>query len=337
VNVTWVRLLIIFCVLLTYQSTYSQLLFFPEDSAKFSLKQADSVFIFTKNLAVTAKGQFLTKIRYQSNAIAGENVPPTIRLREPEGAIIYQSNLPKREIPVIFGRSNLKMTLKQLFRDYLTGLNYFKGNSAKGGIQINVWEKSGQIPPLLIFLKNGRLLGNLKLLDSRSSKNYSLVNNSNLPGIIDKIAGVWIYPPQIGNHQLTAKIIRLLQTGPLLVEFWDGLGWQYFEKAYLGLKEFGKQVQVRMSHSLFPPETSGNYQAIIGAGLTEIAKKMYIMGVCLRTGDAFGAYTAFVFVVLTHESTERPLINFHHQTRVDTADQQKQQLAWLSTGASTYL
>ena len=147
-------ILIIWIFFAGISELYSQIIILPADSAKFKPGAADSVFIFTDDLAVTASGNNLPGIRFKDSAIYGENVPPTLQLRKPMGAILYHHNYAKKEIPVIIGRQNGTLPIEQLLRKYFLQMDRFKGHSEKGVIRINVCQKRQEQIPFMIFLKD---------------------------------------------------------------------------------------------------------------------------------------------------------------------------------------
>ncbi len=257
-----------------YDKLNSQIIFFSYDSTNIFNIKFDSVFIFTKDLAVTASGKNLERLQFKDNEIYGEDIPPTLNLKKPIGAIFYNQSQSYKEIPVIIGRSDKAIPLDKLVREYLLNTSTFKGFSEKGGIKINVWQEDLWYVSFLIFLKDGRVLGN-ETENSlyKPSKNFSLFEITQLPEIEKHIAGVWIYPPEIGVNQVTAKILRLMQSGPLLVEYWDGLGWQFFEEAFLSQVIEDDLGKAQMAFSLFPPETEVIYSAMVSAGSTHITGK----------------------------------------------------------------
>lgn len=252
----------------------SQVIFFPDDSTNIFNRTLDSVFIFTKDLAVTASGKNLERLQFKDNEIYGEDIPPTLNLKNPIGAILYHQSQSYEEIPVIIGRLDKAISLDNLVRKYFLNLSNFKGHSGKGGIKINVWQKDSWRESFLIFLKDGRVLGSDKENSQhKQSKNFSLFEITQLSEIEKHIVGVWIYPPEIGVNQVTAEILGLMQKDPLLVEYWDGLGWQFFEAAFLSQVIDGDLGKVQMAFSLFPPVTEVNYSAMVSGGLTDITGK----------------------------------------------------------------
>ena len=252
----------------------SQVIFFPDESTDIFSSPLDSVFIFTKDLAVTANGKNLGRLHFKNNKIVGENIPPTLNLKNPIGAILYHQLHPYPEIPVIIGRLDRKISLNEFVREYLLNMSIFKGLSEKGSIKINVWQKNSSSESFLIFLKDGRILGsNKENFQCDPPKNFSLFEITQLHEIEKDIAGVWIYPPEIGANQITSQILKLMQSGPLLVEYWDGLGWQFFEAAFLNREINGDLGKIKMAFSLFPPETETNYSAMVSGGLTNITGK----------------------------------------------------------------
>ena len=266
--------LLFLLISLVYDKLNSQIISFPYDSTKFISDKIDSVFIFTEDLAVTASGKNLERLQFKNNQIYGEDIPPTLRLRNPIGAMLYRQNYSYEEIPVIIGRLDRKIPMDELVREYLLNLSNFKGHSEKSGIKINVWQKDSLRESFLIFLNDGRVFGS----DDENwlnipTKNLSLFEITQLPEIEKDVAGVWIYPPEIGVNQVTAEFLRLMQTGPLLVEYWDGLGWQFLEEAFLSQVIKGELGKVQMAFSLFPPETEINYSAMVSGGLTDIINK----------------------------------------------------------------
>jgi hypothetical protein len=276
----------------------SQVIDFHDELTNFVIDKIDSVFIFTDDLAVTAYGKNLKQLQFKNNEIFAEDIPPTLNLKNPIGAILYNQNYSYEEIPVIIGRLDRKIPLDQLVRRYFLNMSNFKGHSEKGGIKINVWQKNLLRKFFLIFLKNGQIFGsdNDNSLPI-TSKNFSKFNINKLPEIVNMIAGVWIYPPEIGVNQITAEILRLMQTGPLLVEYWDGLGWQFLEEAFLSQVIKGDPGRVRMAFSLYPPETIINYSAMISGGLTEIINKHHL-------------FSALDFVGIEYQVLEGEKINF---------------------------
>ena len=256
----------------------SQIIMFPADSSRFVISdRIDSVFVFDHNLGVTAMGKDLSRLLYRDFSISGDSIPSTLKINHPAGAIMYSSEPAFPEIPIIIGRQNRKMPLDRLLRDYVLGLNEFKGHSEKGGIRIHVWQQKQQQIPCLIFTKNGQIIGNTDR-NARGSmtKNFSLVNPQQIQKAIDDIAGVWIYPPEIGNNEITGEMLKLLQQGPLLVEYWDGLGWRIFEECFLSDKIKGRIDRAHIGYSVFPPVTETNYKAMISGGLVNLDGKMHL-------------------------------------------------------------
>ena len=268
-------MIIVILIFLSYNvNLYSKVIILPADSLKFETTDLDSIFIFTDNLAVTASGKNIEKLNLINNVVSGPDIPSTLKLRNPMGAILYKQTESSNKIPVIIGRQNTELVFDILVRDYFVNMSQFKGHSQKGGVEINVWQKGTEKHPFLIFLKNGKVLGNSNSHQD-NNKNFEQFNINTINKIQNEIAGVWLYPPEMGNNLVTKKIIELMTSGPVLVEFWDGLSWQMFEEGYLSNVVKGAKViigQARMGYALFPPETKSNYSALIGSGLTNIAK-----------------------------------------------------------------
>jgi len=257
---------------------HSQVIMFPADSSRFVVSdRTDSVFVFDQSLGVTAMGKDLSRLHYCNASIMGDSIPPTLGINSPTGAIMYSTESTFTEIPVILGRQNRKMSIDRLLRDYLLGLNEFKGQSEKGGIGIHVWQTKPQQIPFLIFMKNGQIIGNGERNSSGAiTKNFERFDAQRMKDIIDDIAGVWIYPPEIGNNEITDEILKLLQQGPLLVEYWDGLGWYIFEKCFLSDNIKGRIDRAKIGYSVYPPLTETNYRAMISGGLVDINGKMHL-------------------------------------------------------------
>lgn len=263
----------------------SQVVMFPADSSRFALSnRIDSVFIFDQSLGVTAMGKNLGRLLYRNASIHGDSIPRTLKIDHPTGAILYSAETLFREIPVIIGRQNYKFSIDRLLRNYLLGMTEFKGHSEKGGIHINVWQPNQQIP-FLIFQKNGQLIGNVEQNSNGVvTKNFTQFDPQHVKDIVEEIAGVWIYAPEIGNNVMTYEILRRLQQAPLLVEYWDGLGWRIFEECFLGNKLNGRIDHASLAYSLFPPVTETNYQAMISGGLSNLEGKMHLFD-CLDSLD----------------------------------------------------
>ncbi len=266
--------LILLIIFIPKLKVYSQFIFFPTEKEYFIPDNNDSVFIFTDNLAVTASGQNLERLQLKHDEIYGEDIPPTLKLRNPIGAILYHRSHTYAEIPVFIGRLDYKIPIDRLVRKYFLNFSNLKGHTAKGGITITVWQKNSAHESFLIFLNSGQVCGSdVENWFNIPTKNLSLFDIAQLAEIERDIAGVWIYPPEIGVNQITAEILRLMQTGPLLVEYWDGLGWQFLEQAFLSQVIENIPGDVRMAFSLFPPKTEVNYSAMVSGGLPEIADK----------------------------------------------------------------
>ncbi len=255
----------------------AQIITFTADSSRVVISdRIDSIFVFDQSLGVTAIGKGISRLQYHNSSIAGDSIPPTLKINHPAGAIMYSRESAFPEIPIIIGRQNRKMSLDQLLREYLFALNDFKGQSEKGGIRINVWQTKQQIP-FLIFMKNGQIIGSGERNESgRMTKTFARFDAQRVQNIIDDIAGVWIFPPEIGNNEITGEILNLLQQGLLLVEYWDGLGWRIFEECFLSDKIKGRMDRAAIGYSVFPPVTETNYQAMISGGLVNIEGKMHL-------------------------------------------------------------
>ncbi len=93
-------------VLLFSDSMFSQVINLPAESLQLVIQKVDSVFIFADGLAATAWGENLSRIKYENQAIDGDGIPPSLKLRQPKGAIIYRTEFSYPEIPVIPGRTN---------------------------------------------------------------------------------------------------------------------------------------------------------------------------------------------------------------------------------------
>jgi len=247
-------------------SLSAQILTFPDDSLMFTGQKFDSVFIFTDSLAVTAWGENLHQLRYADRAIRGENIPPSLKLRQPKGAIIYRSEHTFRDLSAIVGRTNRTIRSDRFFRDYVLRMTQFKGTSSKGDVSIGVWEPAAGAEAR-IFLTNGTVLecGEVQTSNYRT-KNHAEIDVAAWQRIEAEIAGVWVTPPAMGNHRLTDLFLESLKEGRLLVEFWDGLGWQMLEKAQVSGVFSDQAIAVEMSHSLFPPETATNFPAMFNGG-----------------------------------------------------------------------
>lgn len=261
-------LVLLICLIMTKSN--SQIIFFTSDSTRFVTNEIDSVLILAEDIAVTASGENLNRIQLQNNEIIGQNLPPTLKLRNPIAAILYHQRHAFREIPVIIGRLNQKTSLDKVIRDYMLNISDFKGHSEKGGLKINVWQRDLTPKPFSVFLKNGSVLvSSHDVLQNIPSKNLSLFEINDIAEIEQDIAGIWIYPPEFGMNQLTGQILKYMQTSPLLVEYWDGFGWQFFEQAFLSQLVQDDPGEVQMAFSLFPPETEPNYTAMVSGGSTD--------------------------------------------------------------------
>ncbi|MFZ5516505.1 MAG: hypothetical protein ACOY90_07685 [Candidatus Zhuqueibacterota bacterium] len=249
-------------------SLSAQVLSFPEDSLNFAGQKIDSVFIFADSLAITARGENLHHIRFEGGAIRGENIPPSLKLRQPKGAIIYRSEDSFQDLPAIIGRTNKTIRSDRFFRDYLLRMTQFKGASSKGEVSIGVWEPEAGVAAR-IFLKDGTVLECGEMPASKfRTKNNAEIDIADWQRIEPEIAGVWVNPPAMGNHRLTDRFLSSLAEGRLLIEFWDGLGWQLLEKALVNGVLGDEEITVEMSHSLFPPETAANFPAMFNGGST---------------------------------------------------------------------
>ncbi len=261
----------IFFVLFNIFKIKAQIIFFPSDSTAFRCEECDSVFIFADNFAVTAIGNGVDRLGYENKQIKGENVPPSLKVRNPVGAILYNPQKSRKKIPVILGRRDAVLSLDQLLRHHLIGLNSFQGCSTQGNVKINVWKQSNKQNDFMVFLCNGRILASeLPRNISYLPRNIELFTIQTFSACIDLIVGIWIAPPLTGNNFLSDKILSCLQDGPLLVEFWDGLGWEMFEKAHLSGLIKTRAENIQMAYAMYPPETKTNYAAMITGGLPEI-------------------------------------------------------------------
>lgn len=249
---------------------FSQVINLPGDSLQLITQKVDSVFIFAEGLAVTAWGENVSQIKYENQAIDGEGIPPSLKLRQPKGAIIYRTEYSYREIPVILGRTNKRLTLDKIYRDYLLRLTLLKGKTSKGGVSIGVWEPDRTAETVKIFMKDGRVFrfGESPLSNFRT-KNEAAIDFQKLVQIEDEVAGVWVNPPEMGVNYVTDKILSLLEKGPVLVEYWDGLSWEFLEKSYLSGAFLDENISVEMCHVLFPPETEVNFLALLNGGIAE--------------------------------------------------------------------
>jgi len=281
----FIIIFILSLLFISHHQTKSQVIYFSSYISNFIPTNTDSVFIFSENLAVTASGENLERLQFTNNEIQGDNIPPTLRLRNPIGAILYHKNHHFVEIPVIIGRLDKRIPLDQLVREYFLNRTQFKGQSEKGGVQINVWKTAQVEKPYLIFLNDGRVFGNVyENIEVNSTKNYLHFRFDKFAEFEKDIAGVWIYPPALGNNQITYKILKLLQAGPLLVEYWDGLGWQFFEEAVLSRFIENEDFEIQLAYSLFPPKTEINYAAMISRGLTDIEDRHNLFTALSRIG-----------------------------------------------------
>jgi hypothetical protein len=114
----------------------AQIITFTADSSRVVISdRIDSIFVFDQSLGVTAIGKGISRLQYHNSSIAGDSIPPTLKINHPAGAIMYSRESAFPEIPIIIGRQNRKMSLDQLLREYLFALNDFKGQSEKGGIR----------------------------------------------------------------------------------------------------------------------------------------------------------------------------------------------------------
>lgn len=270
-------ILIIIFLSLTAMPGICQLIFLPADSSRLVISdRIDSVFVFDQNLGVTAMGKNLSRLHYRNASIQGDSIPATLKINHPIGAILYSAENSFKKIPIIIGRQNRNISLDYLVREYFLAFDEFKGESQKGGIQIQVWQTKPPLP-LLIFLKNGPIIGNLEQsANGRLTKNFEKFDARLIPNIIDQLAGGWLFPPGIGNNHITYEIVKWLQQGPLLVEYWDGLGWRLFEESFLSDKIKGRIDRAEIGYSMFPPVTETNYRAMVSGGLVEIAGKRHL-------------------------------------------------------------
>ena len=260
---------IVLSILTSVTSVYSQVIYFPTDAADFVPVGTDSLFVFAEDWAVLARGQSLTSVEFRGGAIYGDSLPPALCVKEPVGAIIYGEKSRFREIPVIVGRRDKKLSLDRLIREYFVEIDWTEGQSEKGGVSARVGQRPTRPRQFLVFLVDGQVLGNAgDTLVQRHSKSRSRFDIKDLPDFEDSIAGVWIDPPKTGADFLTADFLRLMQSGPLLVEYWDGLGWEFLESGYLGGKFHQDVGEVRMAHAVFPPKTASNSRAMVYGGLT---------------------------------------------------------------------
>ncbi|MDH4155967.1 MAG: hypothetical protein OEW00_01650 [candidate division Zixibacteria bacterium] len=264
------KLLLIVWSVLTFASPLrSQIVYFPTDAADFVPEDADSLFVFAEGWAVLARGRSLASVKFGNGAIYGDSLPPALCVREPVGAIIYAEKSRFREIPVIIGRRDMTLSLDRLIREYFVAVDWTEGQSEKGGVSARVGQRPARLRRFLVFLVDGRVLDKADdTLVRQYSKSRSRFDIKGLPRLEDRIAGVWIDPPKTGTDVLTAEFVRLLQSGPLLVEYWDGLGWQFLESGYLGGKFYQDVGEVKMAHAVFPPTTASNCRAMAYGGLT---------------------------------------------------------------------
>lgn len=280
---TLIKIFVLLLFFISHHQAKSQIVYLSPEVPNFIPANIDSVFIFSENLAVTARGENLKRLQFKNNEIHGDDIPPTLRLKNPIGAILYHKNYAFVDIPVIIGRLNKTMPLDQLVREYFLNRRHFKGQSEMGGIQINVWQVAQTEKPYLVFIQDGRIIGNIhEIIQTNSIKNYSNFRFEQFVEFEKNIAGVWIYPPGIGNDQITYKILKLLQSGPLLVEYWDGLVWQFFEEAFLSQVIENEDYEIQMAYSLFPPKTEINYTAMISGGFTDIEDRSNLFSALKR-------------------------------------------------------
>jgi len=251
----------------------AEIIFFADDSTSFNPAGADSVFIFSRNLAVSASGEGIRRLVYTTGAIRGENIPATLKLKNPIGAIIYRSEVPVKMVKVIKARISRTIPLAAAIRKIVFDFNKYKGASAKGGVAINAWLPGERKQEVLVFSLQGQIRSAAALLAGDP------------PGFVfDDIAGIWSDPPERGISEMYDEMLSLLQKGPLLVEYWDGLGWQEFEKAVLQGKIQTDRAEMEIVYVNFPPVTKINYPALAGGngsknifqGLVAAGKKVII-------------------------------------------------------------
>ncbi|MBD3290129.1 hypothetical protein GF337_15085 [candidate division KSB1 bacterium] len=255
----------------------AQVIFFPADSAVFQCDDIDSLFIFTREFGVTAHGNGIKRLRYEGGRITAQNIPPSLKVRNPVAAILYSHRKPLPEIPAILGRLDTQISLDRLLRHYLFGLNKFRGTSEQGEVKINVWQPAEKSSVFLIFLENGKIHTNrMPRKSAYQPANLVSLTLDIFHENMDSIAGVWVSPPSTGNNFLAGKILSLLEHAPLLVEFWDGFGWEMLEKAFLSGTIDPDGAEVQMAYSIFPPETQTNYAAKITDGCISTAAELNI-------------------------------------------------------------
>ncbi len=251
----------------------TEFIFFKgQDTLNFVPQDCDSVFIFTEYFAVSAYGKDLGKLDYLDQTIAGDDIPPTLRLRNPIAAILYQGSETETQIPCIQGRMNALCGKSEIIRKYLIRLNLYKGASEKGEIGIRVWEKGESSAPLLVYLNNGTILHHeMQPSDGTSVDYYCSMNIETLSEWFDSIRGVWIRPPQLGTIHVRQEMERLINRGPLIVEIWDGLSWDLLEKAYLGPGLFDDLASTRMAFTLTRNDSLYEDDIIQGLKLNEMS------------------------------------------------------------------
>jgi hypothetical protein len=269
VNTILRHLMLVLSFLMFVSSLDAQVVYFHRAAADFVPDDADSLFIFAEEWAVLAGGRSLASVKFRDGAISGDNLPPALCVKEPVGAIIYTEESQFRRIPVIVGRRDKTLSLDRLYRECFIQIEWTEGQSEKGGVSVRVGQRPARPRPFLVFLRNGQVLGTASGAYVRQhSKSRSRFDISSLPHLEDSIAGVWIDPPETGADFVTSEFLRLLRAGPLLIEYWDGLGWQFFESGYLGGKFFQDVGDAKMAYAVFPPKTASNSRAMVYGGLT---------------------------------------------------------------------
>ena len=265
-----IKRMIILCIIVLFcsgcQLYAGDIIYFERgDVTDFIPQSCDSVFIFTNDLGVTAFGSGITQLHYKDSTIYGENIPPTLRLRQPIGAILYYADSSEDCIPVIKGRMNMKMSKMTLLRNYITSLSDFKGMSTKGDVSIRVWEKRTSPLPWLAYLNNGRVVSSsIKFgIDAESTDTQNPEHHTNIKcsELLKSLSGMWIHPPEFGLDKIMDDVMDLHTQGPLVIEIWDGLSWDLLEKAYLARKMLGYSGHARMTYASFEGKRDRNETA----------------------------------------------------------------------------
>ncbi|MBN2414348.1 hypothetical protein JXO52_00825 [bacterium] len=255
-------------LLLLWAAAGAQYVRFPGDSSRFVPAGADSLFIFSRDLAVAAQGAGLDRIRYADGSIRGDGLPKTLYLAEPVGAILYQRGIALPEIPSIRSRLDGVESFAPLFRNGALGFTRYRGRSGRNGIDIDVWEPREGGGRSLLFFPDGIVL------DAET-----WATGPDAPGL-DDLSGIWIDPPEYGVHDIPALVVRTLSRRHCLVVYIDGLGWDALEQSLLEDDNAMPADTVRMARAAYPPVTRINYRAMIGLpGGATLFQELYALGV----------------------------------------------------------